>query len=247
MAQRRVRSTQTSTVSFIRRRLRGLARADAVPILQRFFKTGRGEYGEGDVFIGVRVPQLRTICRECHDLSIAHVASLLRSRIHEERLLALLLLVDAFRQGPTPERRRIYRLYLTSTRFINNWDLVDSSAPHIVGAWLQDRKRTPLRRLARSRSMWERRIAILATLHFIKRGEFEDTFQIADILLGDPHDLIQKAVGWMLREVGNGDGDAARRYLRDRYTRMPRTMLRYAIENFPESERRRYLTGRRVI
>lgn len=243
MVQRRVRATQTSTISFVRKRLRALARPDAIPILRRFFKTGRGEYGEGDVFIGVRVPQLRTICRECHDLAIAHVASLLRSRIHEERLLALLLLVDAFRQGSTSERHRIYRLYLINTRFINNWDLVDSSAPHIVGAWLQDRKRTPLRRLARSKSVWERRIAILATFHFIKRGEFEDTFQIADILLGDRHDLIQKAVGWMLREVDNRDGRGARRFLRTCYARMPRMMLRYAIEKYPNRERRRYLTG----
>ena len=231
------------TISVIRKRLRALARADAVPILQRFFKTGRGGYGEGDVFIGVRLPQLRTMCRESRDLALAKVASLLRSRIHEERLLALLLLVDDFRRGSASERRRIYHVYLTNTHFINNWDLVDSSAPQIVGAWLQDRKRTPLRRLARSRSVWERRIAIIATLHFIRRGEFEDTFQIADMLLADQHDLIHKAVGWMLREVGNRDGRAARRFLRCRCARMPRTMLRSAIEKFPDWERRRYLTG----
>jgi len=238
-----VKATQTPTISFARKRLRGLARADTVPILERYFKTGPGEYGEGDVFIGVRVPQLRKLCRECRGLPIADVVALLHSRIHEERLLALLLLVDAFRDGSARERARISRLYLTSTKFVNNWDLVDTSAPHIVGAWLQDRERTPLRRLARSRSVWERRIAILATLHFIRRGEFEDTFHIADTLLGDPHDLIQKAVGWMLREVGNRDGDAARRFLNERYARMPRTMLRYAIEKLPEWERRRYLAG----
>ena len=205
------------TISAVRKRLRAAARPDAVPILQSFFKTGRGEYGEGDVFIGVRLPQLRTICRECRDLPIARVESLLRSRIHEERLLALLLIVDAFHRGSTPERRRIYGLYLASTRFINNWDLVDSSAPHIIGAWLQDRKRTPLRRLAGSPSVWERRIAMIATLHFIRRGEFEDTFEIADMLLVDRHDLIHKAVGWMLREVGNRHGRALRQFLRDRY------------------------------
>src|SRR5262249_26095786 len=160
-------------------------------------------------------------------------------------LLGLLILVDAFRRGSVAERQTIYRLYLTNTRFINNWDLVDSSASNIVGAWLHDRARTPLRRLARSASLWERRIAIIATLHFIRRGDFDDTFRIADILMADPHDLIHKAVGWMLREVGNRDGRAERRFLQSRYTWMPRTMLRYAIEKFPERERRRYLTGTR--
>jgi 3-methyladenine DNA glycosylase AlkD len=190
------------------------------------------------------VPALRAVCRECRGASLAHVRTLLRSRIHEERALALLLLVDAFRRGDARERRRIYDFYLSHTEFINNWDLVDASAEHIVGAWLQTRGRAPLRRLARSKSVWERRIAIVGTYHFIKRGEFEETFRIADLLLHDEHDLIHKAVGWMLREVGKRDGAAERAFLKARHGSMPRTMLRYAIERFPEEERIKYLRAR---
>lgn len=190
------------TTTQVRRRLRALARKEFAPTLRRFFKTGPGEYGEGDVFLGVRLPQLRRLSRECRGMPRSQVTRLLRSRFHEERLLALLIFVDAFRRGSTVERGQIYKLYLAHTRFINNWDLVDVSAYHIVGAWLQDRTRAPLRRLARSPLVWDRRIAIMATFHFIRRREFDDTFQIADMLIGDRHDLIQKAVGWMLREVG---------------------------------------------
>ena len=229
------------TVKALRAQLRALASPGDVPILKSFFKTGLGQYGEGDVFLGVRLPHLRTLCRECRGMSIAAITRLLRSRVHEERLLALLLLVDAFRRGSVDEQREIYNAYLANTAFINNWDLVDSSAHHIVGAWLENRSRAPLRRLARSSSLWERRIAIIATLHFIRRRKFDDTFLIADRLLEDRHDLIHKAVGWMLREVGNRDGAALRRFLKDRYRRMPRTMLRDAIEKFPEKERATYL------
>jgi len=222
------------------------ARADAgrVPGLQRFFKTGAGQYADGDVFIGVTVPQLRALCRECTGLPLRESVALLRSPVHEERLLALLLLVAAFQRGSQAERRGIYQQYLANTDCINNWDLVDSSAHLIVGAWLQDRSRAPLRRLARSRSLWERRIAIIATFHDIRRGELDETFRIADLLIADTHDLIHKAVGWMLREAGNRDGAAERRFLADRYQRMPRTMLRYAIEKFPERERRAYLLSK---
>src|SRR5262249_42934749 len=152
--------------------------------------------------------------------TISTAGRLLRSRFHEERTLALLMLIDLYRRGTALDRATIYRLYLANTRFINNWDLVDVSAHHIVGAWLADRRRARLRRLARSSSLWERRIAIIATLHFIRRGEFDDTFAIADILMRDRHDLIHKAVGWMLREVGNRDGAAERRYLNPRSSRM---------------------------
>lgn len=229
-------------------RLRALLRTRAspsrIPGLQRFFKTGPGEYAEGDVFVGITVPDLRRVCRECGGAALDEIEPLLRSAVHEERLLALLLLVDAFKRGTDAERRAIYRFYLAHTRFINNWDLVDSSAAQIVGAWLHNRSRAVLTRLARSRSLWERRIAIIATHHFIKQGDFDDTFRVADILLTDEHDLIHKAVGWMLREVGNRDGAAERAYLKTRHHRMPRTMLRYAIEKFPEGERRRYLKQR---
>jgi 3-methyladenine DNA glycosylase AlkD len=222
------------------RALRANAEPGRVPVLQGFFRTGPGEYGEGDRFIGVRVPVLRTLCRELRDAELDHVDRLLQSPIHEARLLALLLLVQSFRREDDRGRRRIYELYLSRTAFINSWDLVDASAPQIVGGWLADRNRAPLRRLARSDSLWERRIAILATLHFIRRGELDDTFEIADLLLTDPHDLIHKAVGWMLREAGNRDRVAQRRFLASRHRRMPRTMLRYAIEKFPDNERRRY-------
>jgi 3-methyladenine DNA glycosylase AlkD len=210
---------------------------------QRFFKTAPGEYAEGDKFLGVTVPTIRKVCRECRGTAVADSLTLLRSPIHEDRLLALLLLVDAFKAGTEPERQRIYRAYVAHTRFINNWDLVDSSASQIVGVWLQNRSRAQLTRFARSRSVWERRVAIIATQHFIRQHEFGETFRIADLLLEDDHDLIHKAVGWMLREVGNRDGRSERAFLKTRYRRMPRTMLRYAIETFPERERRRYLKG----
>ena len=232
------------TATNIKRMLRAHANPGSVAILQRFFKTGPGQYGEGDRFIGVKLPGVRTVCRECRGAPLAEVLKLLRSRIHEERTLALLMLVDAFKGGDDPIRRRIYELYLANTAFINNWDLVDCSAGPIVGGWLRGRSTAPLTRLARSKSLWERRIAMLATFDGIRRGEFADTFRIAEILLHDDHDLIHKAVGWLLREVGKRDGAAERAFLASRYKTMPRTMLRYAIERFPEVERRRYLAGR---
>jgi 3-methyladenine DNA glycosylase AlkD len=233
----------TMTARAIRARLRSHAVPANVAILQRFFKTGPGEYGEGDRFIGVKVPSLRSVCGECRGASFDVVLELLHSKIHEERLLALLILVDVFQRGDEATRKRVYELYLANTAFINNWDLVDASAGQIVGGWLHSRSHAPLLRLAKSCSLWERRIAIVATYDFIKRGEFDDTFRISDLLLKDEHDLIHKAVGWMLREVGKRDGAALRAFLASRYETMPRTMLRYAIEKFGEAERRRYLRG----
>lgn len=231
------------TAAAISRKLRKHADPSSVAILQRFFKTGPGEYGEGDRFIGVKVPGVRAVCRECRGASLGAIETLLRSPIHEERTLALLMLVDAFKRGDEGERRRIYDLYLANTKFINNWDLVDCSAAQIVGGWLRGRSTAPLARLARSQSLWERRIAIIATFDGIRRGEFDETFRIADLLIEDERDLIHKAVGWMLREVGKRDGAAERAFLATRYKKMPRTMLRYAIERFPEKERRKYLSG----
>jgi len=232
------------TATAIRRKLRAHANPASVAILQSFFKTGPGQYGEGDQFIGVKVPGHRVVCRECRGAPLAEVLKLLRSRIHEERALALLMLGDAFNAGDDRMRRQIYDLYLANTAFINNWDLVDCSAAQIVGGWLRGRSTAPLTRLARSQSLWERRIAMIATFDGIRRGEFGDTFRIAEILLHDEHDLIHKAVGWLLREVGKRDGAAERAFLASRYKTMPRTMLRYAIEKFPETERRRYLEDR---
>lgn len=225
----------------LRRRLRVHARPSHVPILQSFFKTGPGEYGEGDVFIGVNLPAMRAVCRDCREAPLGAALALLRSRIHEERLLGLLMMVDRFTGGDQTERKRVHEAYLAHSARINNWDLVDVTAPQIVGGYLADRSRSPLTRLARSKSLWERRIAIVATHYFIRHGDLDDTFRIADLLLDDSHDLIHKAVGWMLREAGRRDGAALRRFLATRHDRMPRTMLRYAIERFPEKERKGYL------
>ena len=225
----------------MRRRLQARAEPGRVAVLRKFFKTGPGEYSEGDIFIGVRVPALREVCRECRGAALPDIRALLSSPIHEERALALLLLVDAFTRGDETERKRLYDFYLAHTAQINNWDLVDCSAAAIVGGWLHRRSRSRLRALARSASLWERRIAIVATHYFIRRGEIEDTLEIADLLLNDAHDLIHKAVGWMLREAAKKNGVRLRHFLDARAHRMPRTTLRYAIERFPAAERQAYL------
>lgn len=223
--------------------IRKHAKKKNAEIAQRFFKTGPGEYAEGDIFIGVRVPQVRSVARNYRDLKIPVVRKLLRSKYHEERLAALIIMVDRFAREEKEVRKEIYELYLANTRFINNWDLVDVSAPGIVGAWLYDRSRRPLRRLAKSQDLWERRIAILATFWFIRQDEFDDTLDIASMFLQDEHDLIHKAVGWMLRELGKRDPVTEEAFLKKHYKTMPRTMLRYAIERFPERKRKKYLKG----
>jgi 3-methyladenine DNA glycosylase AlkD len=226
----------------IQQRLRGLAKARAAAFLQSFFKTGPGEYGEGDRFRGIRVPVLRKLAKEYQGLTLTECQKLLRSSYHEDRLLALLILVRAYEKDDDAVKRKVYHLYLKNVRFINNWDLVDSSAPQIVGAFLWDKDRAALYRLARSSNLWQRRMAIMATFDFIKRGDFSDTLKIAEMLLQDREDLIHKAVGWMLREVGKRDCPAEERFLNKHCNRMPRVMLRYAIEKFPEPKRRQYLT-----
>ena len=227
----------------LKKRLAALGDPRIAAASRRFFKTGPGEYGEGDLFRGIRVPTLRRLAREYQALPLPEAERLLGSPFHEDRLLALLVLVRAYSLGDESARAKIYRLYLKNTRSINNWDLVDSSAEHIVGAFLRDKGRVPLRRLATSGDLWERRIAVMATFHFIKRGEFGETLNIARKLLSDREDLIHKAVGWMLREVGKRDPEAEEQFLKENYRRMPRVMLRYAIEKFPEGKRRRYLKG----
>ena len=238
------RVVKPATLKGVREHLRSVASADDAVFLQRFFKTGPGEYGEGDVFIGVRVPAVRATARVFRELPVSRMLSLLHSRVHEERLLALIIMVNRFESGDQAARKELYAAYLDNTRHINNWDLVDLSAYHIVGAYLADRSRRPLQRLAQSADMWERRIAILSTYHFIRNGEYGETLRIAERLLGDEEDLIHKAVGWMLREVGNRDREIEVGFLRKHYRTMPRTMLRYAIERFPERERQRFLKGR---
>jgi 3-methyladenine DNA glycosylase AlkD len=228
----------------IQARLWQAADPEDAAVLQRFFKTGPGEYGEGDVFAGVKVPKIRKLVREVWTAEESVVRSLLASAIHEARLLALLILVRQFEKGTEADRARIFRLYLASTSRINNWDLVDLSAPNIVGGYLVDRSRRPLYRLAGSKSLWERRIAILATFAFIRRHEFDGTLAIADRLLDDREDLIHKAVGWMLREIGKRDLSVLETFLQPRLTVMPRTMLRYAIERFPEAKRQNYLRAK---
>lgn len=209
----------------------------------RYFKTGPGEYGEGDRFLGIRVPQVRQLAGRYATISLDEALDLLRSPWHEERLLALLILVAQSKRGSRERRNEILDLYLEMTERVNNWDLVDASAEHIVGPLFPERPGL-LERLARSDIVWERRIAVLATRHWIKQGEFEPTLRIARSLLSDEHDLIHKAVGWMLREIGERDLSAAEDFLRAHYRTMPRTMLRYAIERLPETRRQEYLKGR---
>jgi 3-methyladenine DNA glycosylase AlkD len=230
-----------STANEVRQRLKDLADPVRAVGVARFFKTGRGEYGEGDRFLGLTVPDIRRVVREFEDLPLEQTARLLASPWHEVRLVALLIMVRQYARGTPAVRQAIYRLYLKNTRRINNWDLVDASAAHIVGAHLFAGKPVPLRRLAHSEIVWERRIAMIATFHHIKRGRFADALRVARWLRDDSHDLIHKAVGWMLREVGKRDRAAEERFLRRHAARMPRTMLRYAIERFPEPRRRWYL------
>jgi len=225
-------------------RLRSLGSPGDAAFLARFFKTGPGEYGEGDVFVGGRVPAMRKVAKEFQAMPLPEVIRLLHSQIHEERLAVLVILVLQVAKGDAATRKRIYRLYLANTKFINNWDLVDLSAPQLVGAYLEDKSRKPLHRLAKSSWLWDRRISILATFHFIRHGDFDDALRIAELLLGDGADLIHKAVGWMLREVGKRDQDALEGFLQEHCRIMPRTMLRYAIEKFPEKKRRAYLAKR---
>lgn len=214
-------------------------------ILAGFFKCGKGEYAEGDEFYGITVPETRRIARAyVRRISWDDLEHLLKRGKHEERLCALLMLVDKFEKASVAERKKIVDFYLSHTAYVNNWDLVDLTAHHILGAYFYGRSKKPLFTLARSKHLWERRIAIIATFYHIRNGDYRTTFEIADVLLRDTHDLIHKAVGWMLREVGKHHGKAALEgFLRPRYKTMPRTMLRYAIERFPEHKRRGYLRG----
>lgn len=231
------------SLSSIHRELKCLGHTERAIHAQKFFKTGPGEYGEGDQFFGVTVPTLRKLSQDYRDLSLMDLPQLLQSPYHEARLLALFIMVRQFQKGDENQKKVLYDLYVRSRKYINNWDLVDSSAEHIVGAYLSTRSRKPLYAWAHSRHLWSRRIAMMATFHFIKKKDFVDALRLADILLHDSHDLIQKAVGWMLREIGNRHRPTEESFLKMRYKDMPRTMLRYAIEKFPAPRRKRYLEG----
>jgi len=210
----------------------------------RFFKTGPGEYGEGDIFLGITVPVLRAIVWRYRTLELDEIERLLAAKEHECRLAALLILVAQFERGDKAVRRAILDLYLRSTRFINNWDLVDASCREIVGGSLRTGSRRLLTRLVKSKSLWERRIAIVSTMALVRDGELDDALRIAELLLDDEHDLIHKAIGWVLRVVGDVDRTVLIDFLGQHYERVPRTALRYAIEHFPAEERKRMLAGR---
>ncbi len=248
----------------VQQSLKAIADPQKATLLQRFFKTGKGEYAEGDIFIGVVVSQSRKIAKQFVDLSFEEITKLLTSPIHEERLTALFILIAQFEKGDEKRKKEIFDLYLSHTTYINNWDLVDLSAPHIVGEYLfchpefisgsknkkmlnqvQHDSIEILTTLAKSKNLWERRIAILATFFYIKEKKSEPAFTIAKILLNDSHDLIHKAVGWMLREMGKRiSQETEESFLKKYYKEMPRTMLRYAIERFPEKRRKLYLEGK---
>lgn len=227
----------------MRAALRDLADPKIAAHSARFFRSGKGEYGEGDCFLGIRVPAVRKQVREFRDAPFRAVIAMLRSSYHEERLFAVLLLADQYRRGDPDSRKRIYDAYMANRAFVNNWDIVDSSAHLIVGPQLEQGDRSVLSELAVSRSLWDRRIAMMATYHYIRKGDYSDAICLAGLLRDDEHDLIHKVVGWMLREIGNRDRSVEEAYLKKHYRKMPRTMLRYAIEKFPETRRRAYLDG----
>lgn len=232
----------TSIMNFKNELIRHQNKAQAL-LLSRFFKTGPGEYGAGDKFYGIKVPILRAIAKQSVELSSPEVALLLKGEYHEERLLGAFILVYKFQRAEEKERTQIYKFYLKNWRAINNWDIVDTTTPNIVGEYLVDKDKEILYQFAHSTNLWKKRIAVLATFAFIKRSQFDDSFKIAEILIKDEHDLIHKAVGWMLREVGKKNLHLEETFLQKWYKMMPRTMLRYAIEKFPEIKRKKYLNG----
>ena len=228
----------------IRKEIKKQANPKQAVILQRFFKTGKGEYGEGDIFYGIKVPVQKTIAKRFKDLAFEDLKVLISAKVHEERLVAAFILVDQYKRSDEKKKKIVFDFYLKNRKGINNWDLVDLSAPKIVGAYLIDKEKDLLYKFAVSKDLWEKRIAIISTQTFIREHFFEDTLNISEILLQDKHDLIHKAVGWMLREVGNRDLETEEEFLKKHYKTMPRTMLRYAIEKFPEQKRIAYLRGK---
>lgn len=233
-----------STAKMIQSELKKLSNKKYAIHSQRFFKTGKGEYAEGDLFLGIRVPKLRQVAKKHKDLSLDETLKLVKSKYHEERLLGLIILVNQYTNAKSQTtKNRLYKSYLSHFEFINNWDLVDVTCPKIIGPHLEERDRSVLHKWAKSKHLWTRRIAIVSTYWFIRQEDLKDCFAISERLLHDNHDLIHKAVGWMLREAGKRDLNALEQFLTKYCQSMPRTMLRYAIERLPESQRQRYLKG----
>jgi len=211
-------------------------------VYQRFFKTGKGEYGEGDIFIGLTVPEQRALAKKYVNISIPKIQQLLKNKIHEYRLTGLLILTYKYEKADEREKENIFNFYLKNLKHVNNWDLVDLTSTKVVGEFLHNKDKKTLYKLVQSKDLWEKRVSIISTLYFIKKGEFEDTLAISELLLKDKHDLIHKAVGWMLREVGKKDESVLKKFLKQHYDELPRTTLRYAVEKFPELERKKWLT-----
>lgn len=228
------------TAKEAQKKLRSFADSAVAASSPRFFKK---EHAENDIFLGLRAATLRQLAKECRELPLTEVEMLLHSEVHEDRALALLILGLHVHRASDSTRKQVYDFYLANIQHVNNWDLVDVSAPSLVGAYLMDKSRKPLYRLVGSQNIWERRIAIVATQHFIRQNDFADTLKIAKMLLNDNEDLIHKAVGWMLREVGKRHQPMLEDFLQEHAATMPRTMLRYAIERFPEARRKAYLQG----
>ncbi len=225
----------------LKKEVRNQANPEKAKLLMGFFKTGKGEYGEGDIFVGLMVPESRKIAKKYKDLSLNELQKLISSKIHEERLIALFILQNQYEKSENKEK--FIDFYLKNTRYINNWDLIDLSAPRILGDFLVNnpKKKTIIYKFSRSKDLWEKRISILATFAFIRINKFEDTLKISEILLNDKHDLIHKAVGWMLRELGKRDQNIEEKFLKNHYKKMPRTMLRYSIERFDDKKRKFYM------
>jgi len=229
------------TLSQIKKELENLADKKQAEALQRYFKTGKGHYGEGDIFLGIKVSEQRKVAKKHQNLLLSEIQELLSSKVHEHRLTSLFILVNDYKKSDEKGKKEIFDFYLRNTRNINNWDLTDLSSPNIIGNFLLEKDRRIIYRLAKSKSLWEKRIAVLATFAFIKENQFEDSLKIAEILLKDKNDLIHKAVGWMLREIGKRNQAVEEKFLKKHFRQMPRTMLRYAIEKFDEKKRKFYL------
>lgn len=229
------------TAAFVLNELLSVANPEKALFLQRFFKTGPGQYAEGDVFLGLVVPLTRSIAKANKQTPLPELQKLMESKYHEARLCALLIVTEQFKKASAPERKALYDFYLKNARRINNWDLVDVTCPHVVGAYLLDKDRSRLYELVGSDNLWEQRIAMVSTVTFIRNREYTDTLALAERLMNHPHDLMHKAVGWMLREVGKKDRDTLTDFLELHATRLPRTALRYAIEHYPEEQRQYFL------